>query len=105
MNFYAHTTLDGSRETDGYSAAAFLPFGTRMYVEKLQCQGANEEAVRIIVNGRVISLEACKIHGSRDGRCPLSIVLKTLAWAKEGGRWADCFQENGTTRARRHEEA
>lgn len=105
MNFYAHTTLDGSRETNDYLTAAFLPFGVRMYVEKLQCQGANKEAVRIIVNGRVIPLEACKIHSSRDGQCPLNIVLKTLAWAKESGKWADCFQENKTTRARRHEEA
>ena len=88
----SNTTLDGSQETDGYSAATFVPFGARMYVEKLQCQGANEEAVRIIVNGRVIPIEACKGHGNKEGQCPLSVFLKTVAWAKEGGRWADCFK-------------
>ena len=88
----SNTTLDGSRETDGYSAATFVPFGARMYVEKLQCQGANEEAIRIILNGRVVPLEACKGRGGIEGLCPLSVFLETLAWTKDGGRWADCFQ-------------
>lgn len=79
-------------ETDSYSAANSVPFGARMYVEKLQCQGADEEAVRIIVNGRVVPVEACKGHGSSEGQCPLSVFLKRLAWTKGGGRWADCFQ-------------
>lgn len=88
----SNTTLNGSRQTDGYSAATFVPFGARMYIEKLQCRGANEEGVRIIVNGRVVPVEACKSHSIRDGQCPLSVFLKTVAWAKDGGRWADCFQ-------------
>lgn len=88
----SNTTLDGSREIDGYSAATFAPFGARMYIEKLQCRGANEESVRIIVNGRVRSVEGCKSQSSIDGQCPLSVFLKSLAWAKDGGRWADCFQ-------------
>lgn len=88
----SNTTLEGSEENDGYSAAAFVPFGAKMYVEKLQCQGAKEESVRILVNGRVIPVGTCKSHSSSDGQCPLSEFLKTLDWAKEGGRWADCFQ-------------
>lgn len=88
----SNTTLAGSQEADGYSAATFVPFGARMYVEKLQCQGTAEEAVRIILNGRVLPLEACKRHSGEEGQCPLSVFLKTVAWAKEGGRWADCFQ-------------
>ena len=88
----SNTTLDGSQENDGYSAATFVPFGARMYIEKLQCQDANEETVRILINGRVTPVPACRNHSTRDGQCPLSEFLKTLAWTKDGGRWADCFQ-------------
>ncbi len=96
-----NTTSESNRdtETDGYSAANTVPFGARMYIEKLQCKHEEEELVRIIVNGKVVPVEACQgpRRGgrggiSRDGQCPLSVFLKTLSFAKEGGRWEKCFE-------------
>lgn len=88
----AQKAIRNGRETDDYSAATSVPFGARMYVEKLQCQDEDEEVVRIIINGKVVPVEACKGHGSREGQCPLSRFLETLAFAKSGGRWDECFQ-------------
>lgn len=88
----SNTKSQSRQDTAGYSAASTVPFAARMYVEKLQCQDEDEELVRIIVNGRVVPVEACESRSSKDGKCPLSLFLETLALAKKGGNWAECFQ-------------
>ena len=73
----------------GYSAAWTVPFAARAFIEKMDCEGAEEEMVRVLVNGRVIPLEMC--GGDEMGRCGIGAFVEGLTFAREGGRWDMCF--------------
>ncbi|KAL9025322.1 MAG: hypothetical protein Q9196_005829 [Gyalolechia fulgens] len=85
----SNTSIPSTRQTNGYSAAWTVPFAGRAYFEKMECQGVEEELVRIIVNGRVMPLETC--GGDRLGRCTLSRFVESLSFAAGGGKWDQCF--------------
>ena len=76
-------------ESDGYAASRTAPFGGRMIVEKLKCDGQKEEKVRVVVNGRVWPMKACEADGR--GLCGLRTFVEGLSFAREGGRWEECF--------------
>lgn len=82
-------------ETHGYSAAWTVPFAARAYFEKLQCEGEEEEMVRVLVNGRVLPLESCGVDGL--GRCTLGRFVESLGFAQAGGHWNQCFEASGET--------
>lgn len=86
----SNTTLQSTEETHGYSAAWTVPFASRMYVEKLQCSGAKEEIVRIIVNDRVQPLEFC--GSDKYGSCTLSKFVESQSFARSGGLWNQCYE-------------
>lgn len=83
-------TLEGIKQTNGYSASWTVPFAARAYFEKMSCLGAPEEYVRIVVNDRVLPLKTC--GGDEYGRCQLSAFLDSLSFAKDGGDWDECFR-------------
>jgi hypothetical protein len=85
----SNSTLEGTDETNGYSAAWTVPFAARMYVEKLSCGSEKEESVRVIVNDRVMPLEFC--NGDEFGRCTLSAFVESQSFARGGGHWDQCF--------------
>ena len=76
-------------EMEGYSASHTVPFGGRAVVEKLKCQGLGEELVRVNLNGRVVPLDACS--GDVLGRCTLDRFVHSLGFARNGGKWDECF--------------
>ena len=76
-------------EMKGYSAARTVPFAARAFIERMICEGAEEEMVRVLVNGRVIPLEMC--GGDEMGRCGIGAFVEGLTFAREGGRWDMCF--------------
>ena len=82
-------------ETKGYSAGRTVPFAARAYFEKLQCDGTEEEMVRVMMNGRVLPLENC--GGDALGRCTLSAFVESLGFAQAGGHWNQCSRESGET--------
>ena len=82
-------------ELHGYSAAWTVPFAARAYFEKSQCEGEEEEMVRVLVNGRVLPLESC--GGDALGRCTLSRFVESLGFAQAGGHWSQCFEESNET--------
>ncbi|UPX16549.1 3-phytase [Ascochyta rabiei] len=86
----SNTTVQGTKETHGYSAAWTVPFASRLYVEKLQCSGAKEEFVRVIVNDRVHPLEFC--DADKHGRCTLSRFVESQSFARNGGLWNQCYK-------------
>jgi hypothetical protein len=108
MGLYGATPpLDKTRrqtpeQTKGYTASWTVPFGARMYVEKMKCydvprveaeeeeeEGQQEELVRVLVNDRVVPLLNC---GTDDrGRCKLSDFVRGLEFARSGGHWDLCF--------------
>ena len=77
----------------GYSAAWTVPFAGRAFIEKMNCEGVEEEMVRVLVNGRVIPLGTC--GGDELGRCGIGEFVESLAFAKEGGWWDMCFIDRG----------
>lgn len=77
-------------DTNGYTAARTVPFAARIYVEKMKCDGHQEELVRVIVNGRVVPLDKCTDVDDL-GRCALGEFVKTLSFAQRGGKWDECF--------------
>ena len=81
--------------THGYSAAWTVPFAARAYFEKLQCEGEEEEMVRVLVNGRVLPLENCGVDAL--GRCTLGRFVESLGFAQAGGLWNQCFEGSGET--------
>ncbi|KAH8677918.1 histidine phosphatase superfamily [Xylariales sp. PMI_506] len=83
------STIQNVTETDGYSAAWTVPFGGRMYLEKMTCGSSSQELVRVIVNDRVLPLETC--GGDALGRCTLDAFVDSLSFAREGGFWDQCF--------------
>lgn len=72
----------------GYSSAWVVPFGARMYVEKLECKGNSDEYVRVLINDRVIPLKTC--GGDKHGRCKLDDFVESLSFARNGGLWDQC---------------
>jgi len=84
-----NNTIVEAEDVGGYSAAWTAPFASRAYFEKLQCRGEPEELVRIIVNDRVQVLKQC--GGDRLGRCKLSAFVESLAFARSGGLWDQCY--------------
>ncbi|KAM0280925.1 hypothetical protein ACHAQH_003814 [Verticillium albo-atrum] len=85
----SRTERQTAEASGGFSAGWLVPFGGRMYVEKMRCEGAEEEMVRVVVNDRVVPLEAC---GSDElGRCSLSAFVEGLEFARSGGKWDECF--------------
>ncbi|KAG5925537.1 hypothetical protein E4U42_004193 [Claviceps africana] len=76
------------REMDGYAASWVVPFGARMYVEKMRCGGHGEELVRVLVNDRVVAPKGC--NADKLGRCKLKDFVNGLAFAKKGGLWNRC---------------
>lgn len=83
------TRVVEAEQANGYSAAWTVPFAARAYFEKLSCLGYQEELVRVIVNDRVLPLPQC--GGDGLGRCTLSAFIDSLAFAKSGGLWDQCF--------------
>lgn len=77
-------------DTNGYTVARTVSFAARTYVEKMKCDGAQEELVRVIVNGRVIPLVQCA-NVDELGRCSVGEFVKSLSFAEAGGKWNDCF--------------
>ena len=80
-----------AEELHGYAASRSVPFGARMVVEKLKCNHRSEEQVRIIVNGRVWPLSGCS--ADEHGLCGLNNFLESLSFAKAGGKWNECFDQ------------
>lgn len=76
------------KKADGYSASQAVPFGARMYVEKMQCGSDDYEMVRILVNDRVVLPKGCK--ADKHGRCEINDFLNGLDFAKKGGHWDQC---------------
>ncbi|KAF3766776.1 hypothetical protein M406DRAFT_79318 [Cryphonectria parasitica EP155] len=108
MGLYNHTamlsntTRESVEQLDWYSASWTVPFGARMYVEKMVCnsnsspaqqahkrEATEEELVRVLINGRVRPLENCGADAL--GRCTLSNFVNSLSFAREGGHWSSCF--------------
>ncbi|KAF3924564.1 hypothetical protein ABW21_db0209348 [Orbilia brochopaga] len=71
-----------------FNVAELVPFASRMYVEKLACDGEDEELVRVIINDKVMSLNGC--DEQRYRACRLGDFVRSLGWARRGGNWADC---------------
>ncbi|KAF2241260.1 acid phosphatase [Trematosphaeria pertusa] len=88
----SNTSIEDTTATNGFSAAWTVPFAARMYVEKLSCEDAQEEYVRVIMNDRVVPLEFC---GSDEaGRCSLSAFVESQSFARGGGNWDQCFADS-----------
>lgn len=78
-----------AEEAGGFSSAWTVPFGARMYVEKMVCGQSEEEMVRVLVNDRVIPLKGCGADAL--GRCRLGAFVDSLGFTRSGGRWNECF--------------
>ncbi|TFA99287.1 3-phytase A [Trichoderma ghanense] len=76
------------RKLHGFSASWVVPFGARMYVEKMQCNGSDEQLVRIILNDRVVPMRTC--NPDRLGRCKLGAFIDSLSFVRSGGLWNQC---------------
>ena len=83
------TFIESPDDVDGYSAAWTVPFAARVYIEKLQCAGEEDELVRVLVNDRVIPMSVC--GGESSGFCKLGDFISSLAFARNGGHWDQCF--------------
>ena len=86
------TSVQDAEHSHGFSAAWTVPFGARMYVEKMRCaeeEREDGEYVRVLVNNRVMPLHTC---GADDlGRCRLDRFVQSLSFARNGGFWDRCF--------------
>jgi Histidine phosphatase superfamily (branch 2) len=83
------TSIQDAEHSQGFSASWTVPFAARIYVEKMRCVGGDNEYVRVLVNNRVIPLQAC--HADELGRCKLDEFVKSLSFARRGGCWDKCF--------------
>lgn len=87
-----NSTLLGPMKNGGFSAGWAVPFGGRVYVEKMTCADIGvpgEEWVRVLVNDRVMPMKGC--GSDRLGRCRLDRFVEGLEFARKGGRWDLCF--------------
>ncbi|KAM0257506.1 hypothetical protein ACHAQJ_004320 [Trichoderma viride] len=77
------------RRLHGFSASWAVPFGARLYVEKMQCgDDSSEELVRVILNDRVVPLRTC--NSDKLGRCKLRGFIDSLKFVRSGGLWDQC---------------
>ncbi|EAW10331.1 histidine phosphatase family protein [Aspergillus clavatus NRRL 1] len=83
------TSVESTKESDGYSAAWLVPFAARAYFEQMQCKGEKQPLVRAIINDRVVPLHGC--NADKHGRCKLDKFVKSQSFARSGGNWAQCF--------------
>ena len=84
-----HRVMD-VEEMGGYAASRSVPFAGRVVVEKLACgDGGKDEMVRFILNGRVWPFEGC--GADERGLCRLERFVESLKFAREGGKWDECF--------------
>lgn len=98
--------VDDEAALRGWGAARTVPFAGRMVVERMGCRrgqegdadaeaARSEQWVRVLVNGRVVPVPACGGNEDRWGRCRLEDFVQGLEWVRKGGRWAECFDEQG----------
>ncbi|OTB00295.1 hypothetical protein M426DRAFT_324436 [Hypoxylon sp. CI-4A] len=85
----SNTTRTSAEDAGGFDSAWLVPFSARMYVEKMQCDAAAEEKVRILINDRVVPLQGC--GADELGRCDLGAWVDSLSFAQSGGLWESCF--------------
>ncbi|GFF29101.1 3-phytase A [Aspergillus udagawae] len=83
------TSVESTKESDGYSASWAVPFAARAYFETMQCKSEKEPLVRALINDRVVPLHGCAVD--KLGRCKLSDFVEGLSWARSGGNWRECF--------------
>jgi hypothetical protein len=81
-------SLSGA-EADGYSASMTVSFAARAYFEKMVCEEAGEEMVRVIVNDRVLPLVS--FGADARGLVPLGKFVDAMSFARSGGEWDQCF--------------
>jgi hypothetical protein len=91
--FNNDTALPPDRRTrpskaEGYSASLVVPFGARMYVEKMSCDNKHYEMMRVLVDDRIIVPRGC--DGNIVGLCSVDDFLGALDFAKGGGHWDQC---------------
>ncbi|KAK3293985.1 histidine phosphatase superfamily [Chaetomium fimeti] len=97
-----NSTRQEPEESGGYAAGWAVPFGARVYVEKMRCgvkgekgEGAEEgeeegeEMVRVLVNDRVMKLSRC--GADHRGMCTLGRFVESMEFARGDGRWDLCF--------------
>ncbi|KAF3924368.1 hypothetical protein AA313_de0202238 [Arthrobotrys entomopaga] len=82
-----HLNTKSIEAEDRFNVAELVPFASRMYVEKLQCEGEKEELVRVLINERVMKLK-CKERNF--GGCTVKDFLDGLEFARTGGNWVRC---------------
>ena len=85
----SNRTIVPPQSDGGYSAAWTVPFGARVYFEKMTCAGSKDELVRVVVNDRVVPLVEC--GADKLGRCTLSNFVESQGFAGDGGLWEQCF--------------
>ncbi|CAG8048363.1 unnamed protein product [Penicillium olsonii] len=88
------THLQTPDKADGYSAAWTVPFAARAYIEMMQCRSDPdpEPFVRVLVNDRVVPLKGCSVDSL--GRCRRKDFINGLTFARSGGNWDQCFDED-----------
>lgn len=87
------TRRQGAEESGGFSSSWSVPFGARVYFEKMRCAGDGDELVRILINDRVTPLSVCE--SDEFGRCKLDEFVEGLSFARSGGEWDRC-QSSGS---------
>ncbi|EWC44409.1 hypothetical protein DRE_01235 [Drechslerella stenobrocha 248] len=91
MNLFGslqHISTQEIDSIDKFNVANLVPFAGRMYIEKLTCEGEDEELVRVLINDKVMDLDGCR--KTHHGACKLSDFVGRLWWARDGGNWAEC---------------
>ncbi|RFU71986.1 histidine acid phosphatase [Trichoderma arundinaceum] len=86
----SNSTFQSAADSGGFSASWVVSFASRIYVEKLGCDGSEEEMVRILVNDRVVPLQGCDADAL--GRCTLTKFVESQSFARNGGLWDLCFE-------------
>lgn len=89
--FVQRGALDPSEPDEGrtWYASRMVPFGSRMVVEKLVCEGG--EYVRVLVNDEVQPLEFC----GGEGLCEIGAFVESQSYARNNGEgdWEACFDD------------
>ena len=84
--------MDSATTLKGYSASLAVPFAARVSFEKMECDGQPEELVRVLLNDRVVPLQSC--NADDLGRCKLGAFVESLDFARNGGKWNECYDED-----------
>lgn len=91
MGLFNNTALLSTTQEDdnpSFQASELVPFASRVYVEKLTCDGGSEDMVRVLVNDRVMPMSNC--DSDANGMCTLSKFVAGLGFARSGGLWNQC---------------